>query len=59
MSGPAVSPAYQQIVQWYHRWEAVQMAKPIPLLVTTGAPDEAVNQPKQTDPTTQPLDIIA
>ncbi len=59
MSSPAISPAYQQIVQWYRRWQADEQAKPIPLLITTGAPDEEANQPKETDPTTQTLDVIA
>lgn len=59
MASPAISPAYQQIVDWYQRWEAYQGAKPIQLLVTTGAPDDAANDPKQTDATTQTLDIIA
>jgi hypothetical protein len=59
MASPSISPAYQQIVDWYQHWQSVQQAKPIPLLITSGAPDEDVNQPKETDPTTQLLDIIA
>lgn len=59
MSTPSVSPAYQQIVNWYHNFQAVQQAEPIPLLITSGAPDEDADQPKQTDPSTQTLDIIA
>lgn len=59
MSAPVVSPAYQQIVHWYRDFQQVQQAKPIPLLITHGAPDEVPNQPKQTDPATQTLDIIA
>jgi hypothetical protein len=59
MASPSISPAYQQIVDWYHRWQQVAQARPIELLVTSGAPDEDVNQPKETDPTTQTLDIIA
>lgn len=59
MAVPTVSPAYQQIVDWYQRWQHYEQAKPIPLLVTTGAPDEAADQPKETSATTQTLDIIA
>jgi hypothetical protein len=50
---PATSPAFQQLQQWYEKAEAVSQAKPIPLLVTTGAPLEAADEPKETDPTTQ------
>jgi hypothetical protein len=59
MSSPSVSPAYQQIVDWYQQFQAVQQARPIPLLITSGAPDEDADQPKQTDSETQTLDIIA
>jgi hypothetical protein len=59
MSTPSVSPAYQQIVTWYQDFQKVQMSKAVPLLVTTGAPDEAADEPKQTDPSTQTIDIIA
>jgi len=58
-SGPVISPAYRQIVHWYSEFQQVQQAKPIELLVTHGAPDEVPDQPKQTDPSTQTLDIIA
>lgn len=58
-SGPSISPAYQQIIHWYRDFQSVQMSKPVPLLITTGAPDEAANQPKQTDASTPTLDIIA
>lgn len=56
---PSISGAYQQIVDWYQHWQAAETAQPIPLLVTSGAPDEAANSPKQTDATTQTIDIIA
>jgi hypothetical protein len=59
MSTPSVSPAYQQIVDWYQNFQKVQMSKPVPLLVTTGAPGEAADDPKETDPSTQTIDIIA
>lgn len=59
MSTPSISPAYQQLTDWYQHWQAAEMAQPTPLLITTGAPDEEADQPKQTDPTTQTLDIIA
>jgi hypothetical protein len=56
---PTVSPAYKQIEQWYEKWQAVEQAKPMQLLVTNGAPDEGADEPKQTDPTTQTLDVFA
>jgi len=59
MSSPSVSPAYQQILQWYQAFQAVQGSKSVPLLVTSGAPDEAADDPKETDPSTSTLDIIA
>jgi hypothetical protein len=59
MAGPTISPAYQQIVDWYREFQQDQQAKPIPLLVTTGAPNEEIDQPKETDPSTQTLDVIA
>ena len=59
MASPSISPAYEQIVEWYKHWQAVAQARPIPLLITSGAPDEEADQPKETDPTTQTLDIIA
>ncbi len=59
MKSPSISPAYQQIVDWYHRFQAVGGSQPVPLLVTTGAPDEAADQPKQTDPSTPTIDILA
>jgi hypothetical protein len=59
MAGPTISPAYQQIVDWYRTFQQDQQAKPIQLLVTTGAPHEEIDQPKETDPSTQTLDIIA
>jgi GMP synthase-like glutamine amidotransferase len=58
-SGPIVSPAYKQIVHWYREFQQVQQAKPIALLITQGAPDEEADQPKQTDSSTQTVDIIA
>jgi hypothetical protein len=59
MSTPAVSPAYQQILHWYQRCVTVSQAKPIPLLVTTGAPTEETDQPKETSADVQPLDVFA
>jgi hypothetical protein len=59
MAGATISPAYQQIVDWYRTFQQDQQAKPIPLLVTTGAPHEQIDQPKETDSSTQTLDIIA
>jgi hypothetical protein len=59
MSSPSISPAFQQIVHWYQNFQQVQGSKPVPLLVTTGAPDEEADQPKQTDASTPTLDIIA
>ncbi len=58
MAAPTISPAYQQVVEWYHRWQAAENAKPIALLVTAGAPDEAADAPKQTSPQTQLLDVF-
>ncbi len=59
MAHPTISPAYQQIVDWYREFQAFQMSQPVPLLVTTGAPDEEADQPKETDPSTPTVDIIA
>ena len=59
MSTPSISPAYQQMTDWYQHWQAAQMAQPIDLLVTSGAPDEEADQPKQTDATAQTVDVIA
>ncbi len=59
VSTPAISPAYQQIVDWYRSFQHAQGSRPVPLLVTHGAPDEAADQPKATDPSTPTLDIIA
>jgi hypothetical protein len=59
MTTPAVSPAYKQIEQWYEKLQSVSQAKPTQLLITSGAPDEDANQPKETDPTTQILDVFA
>jgi len=57
MSSPSVSPAYQQITHWYQAFQAVQGSKPVPLLITSGAPDEEADQPKETDPSTHLVDI--
>jgi hypothetical protein len=59
MSSPSVSPAYQQITHWYQNFQAVQGSNPVPLLITSGAPDEAADQPKETDASTPTIDIIA
>lgn len=59
MATPVVSPAYQQIVQWYGRFQGVEMSRPIPLLVTTGAPDETADPVKATNAGTQTLDVFA
>jgi hypothetical protein len=59
MSSPSISPAYQQITNWYHAFLAAQGSKPVPLLITNGAPDEGADQPKETDPSTQLIDISA
>jgi hypothetical protein len=59
MSGPTISPAYQQILDWYQAFQRDQQAKPIQLLVTTGAPNEEIDQPKETDSSTQTLDVSA
>ncbi len=59
MAAPTVSPAYQQIVHWYEQWQATENARPIALLVTTGAPVEAADDPKQTDASTPTLDVFA
>ena len=59
MSSPSISPAYQQIVDWYRHFQAVQASQPVPLLITSGAPDEEADQPKQTDSSTPTIDIIA
>jgi hypothetical protein len=57
MSSPAISPAYQQITHWYQEFEAVQGSKPVPMLITSGAPDEAADGPKETDASTPLFDI--
>jgi hypothetical protein len=59
MSGPTISPAYRQILDWYQTFQQDQQAKPIQLLVTTGAPNEEIDQPKETDPSTTTLDVSA
>ncbi|MGH2860352.1 MAG: hypothetical protein ACRDLT_02475 [Solirubrobacteraceae bacterium] len=58
-SGPSISPAYQQIVNWYQNFQKVQGSNPVPLLITHGAPDEEADQPKETDSSTPMVDIIA
>jgi hypothetical protein len=58
-SGPVISPAYHQITQWYQEFQKDQGSHPVPLLITHGAPDEEADQPKQTDPSTPTIDIIA
>lgn len=59
MATPSVSTtAYDQFAQWYHRWQAVEMARPIPLLVTSGAPDEAADEVKDTS-VVATLDVFA
>ncbi len=58
-SGPAISPAYHNLDQWYQDFQKVQGSKPVPLLITHGAPDEEADQPKETDPSTPMIDIIA
>ena len=58
-STPSISGAYHQIVDWYQHWQAAEQAQPIQLLITNGAPDEAADAPKETDPTTQTIDVIA
>jgi hypothetical protein len=57
--GPVISPAYHQIDQWYQQFQKVQGSHAVPLLVTHGAPDEDADDPKQTDPSTPTIDIIA
>lgn len=57
--GPVISPAYQQLDHWYQNFQKVQGSVAVPLLITHGAPDEAADQPKQTDPSTPMIDIIA
>ena len=59
MKAPSISPAYQQILDWYRNFQAVEESRPVPLLITTGAPNEQADQPKQTDPSTPTIDIIA
>jgi hypothetical protein len=59
MSGPTISPAYRQILDWYQTFQQDQQAKPIQLLVTTGAPNEEIDQPKETDASTPTLDVSA
>jgi hypothetical protein len=59
MSGPTISPAYRQILDWYQTFQQDQQANPIPLLVTTGAPNEEIDQPKETDASTTTLDVSA
>jgi hypothetical protein len=54
-----VSGAARQIDHWYERFKQVQGSQPVPLLITHGAPDEGADQPKQTDPSTPTIDIIA
>jgi hypothetical protein len=57
--GPFISPAYHQLDQWYQQFQKVAGSVAVPLLITHGAPDEEANQPKQTDPSTPTIDIIA
>jgi len=53
MAQPVISPAYRQMVQWDERWQATEQARPLKMLVTTGAPDEGALGPKETDAQTQ------
>lgn len=59
MSHPAVSPAYQQILDWYQHCQTMATARPIGLLVTSGAPDEGADMVKATSADTQTLDVFA
>ncbi|HEX3615580.1 MAG TPA: hypothetical protein VHU61_03515 [Solirubrobacteraceae bacterium] len=60
MAQPFVSPAYHQELQWYQNFQKVQGAKPVPLLASENdSPDDLVNQPMQTDPSTPMVDISA
>ena len=59
VSDPVISPAYHQLDQWYQDFQKVQGSQPVDLLITHGAPDEEADQPKQTDPSTPMIDIIA
>lgn len=59
MATHPVSPAYQQIIDWYQRWQTMEMAQPIPMLITSGAPDEAADEVKDTSAVPETLDIYA
>jgi hypothetical protein len=55
----AVSPAYQQIVQWYQHWETIATPEPAQLLVNGGPLAEASGGTQSTDPGTPRLDVMA
>lgn len=59
MASPVISPAYRQIEEWYQRWDAYEQAKPIQPLVTTGAPDESLDQANDPPSGSSALDITA
>jgi hypothetical protein len=58
MAQPFVSGAYKQELQWYSHFQQVQGVKPVPLLAAQNdPPDDLVNQPTETDPSTPMIDI--
>jgi hypothetical protein len=60
MAQPFVSGAYKQELQWYQDFQKVQSVKPVDLLASENdPPDDIVNQPTQTDPSTPMVDISA
>lgn len=59
MASPYVSPAYQQIVQWYGRWQKEESSTPIPLLDNKSGPDHGTFEPPVTQLPASTLDVFA
>jgi hypothetical protein len=58
MTQPVISPAYQQELDWYRHFLAVQGVKPVPLLASENdPPGDLVNQPTETSTSTPMVDI--
>jgi hypothetical protein len=59
-NNPYISGAYRQLTDWYSEFQKVQGSKPVPLLASENdPPDDLVNQPMETDPSTPMIDISA
>jgi hypothetical protein len=59
-NNPYISGAYRQLSDWYSEFQKVQGSKPVQLLASENdPPDDLVNQPMETDPSTPMIDISA